>query len=106
MHSLSQIVTHRKENAKKRAIDHGTGIDYGVSDQEQESKRRNKEEDKEHGNDIRMQQGSLDLTNQSEVDVHKGKNVSHSFYILARIPIVLNYDLSEQKQNIAQNPTD
>ncbi|KAM0952659.1 putative transcription factor WD40-like family [Dioscorea sansibarensis] len=72
VHNLSQIVTHRKENAKKRAIDHGTGIDYGVSDQDQGSKRQNKEEDKEHGNDIRMQQGSLDLTNQSEVDVHKG----------------------------------
>lgn len=105
MHSLSQIIKHRKENAKKRTIDHGEGIDYGAEDQEPVSKRQNKRKDKEHSKDMRMQQGSLDLKDQSKVDVHKGKNVYHSFCFLAHILFVLDYDLSKQKQNIAQNPT-
>ncbi|XP_039145034.1 F-box-like/WD repeat-containing protein TBL1XR1 isoform X2 [Dioscorea cayenensis subsp. rotundata] len=72
VHSLSQIIKHRKENAKKRTIDHGEGIDYGAADQEPVSKRQNKRKDKEHSKDMRMQQGSLDLKDQSKVDVHKG----------------------------------
>ncbi|KAM0952660.1 putative transcription factor WD40-like family [Dioscorea sansibarensis] len=71
--SLSKIIKSTKENAKKKKDDdRGKDIYRGVSDQEKESEKQNLGKDKEHGQDMRMQQGSMHLENQSKVDVHGG----------------------------------
>ncbi|KAH7655710.1 Beta-transducin family (WD-40 repeat) protein [Dioscorea alata] len=70
--SLSKIIKDRKENAKKKDNDGEKDIYCGVSDQEKESEKQKLGKEKEHVQDMRMQQVSMHSEDQCEVDVHGG----------------------------------
>ena len=80
--SLSKIIKERKENAKKKDNDGGKDIYCGVSDQENENEKQKLGKDKEHGQDMRMQQGSMHSEDQCKVDVPGGKIIFHFLFIL------------------------
>ncbi|KAJ0984505.1 hypothetical protein J5N97_002861 [Dioscorea zingiberensis] len=78
LHKLAITIRNTKENAKsRRNIDHGRSIDHGAADQEQESNKQKIGKNKEHGKDMKMQQGSLEMEDQSNVDLREG-DLEHS----------------------------
>ncbi|KAJ0984503.1 hypothetical protein J5N97_002859 [Dioscorea zingiberensis] len=101
LHKLAITIRNTKENAKsRRNIDHGRSIDHSAADQEQESNKQKIVKNKEHEKYMKMQQGSLELEDQSKVDL-RGGDLEHSN--LQQSP--LNSQEPTQIQDMAQyNP--